>query len=657
MNITNLPYLQEDSAKTYYNIIFTVGSVPPVMAAMLSIKNNHETWAAIQRGKTYSGIDNIDNFFNAGFSPDININENFTQQHFDAVADKMRELNQNTENSFFNIYVQDATALFGAALAANAGISRDNFHVFIIEDGVGTYKALKSSYTETGYDDIIPAVYQKKYGNTEKAAKISHRKQLSTLSDKIYAVTKREYFSEKAATFIHNKIFPLNKLPELRKEFAYACFLNKYNHVLKLFNRIMSKTDNRLDDDDLTFDFGKSFAVAALDNFSIILQDPSEFTNIVQRTNCKELINCFCNTSNNSLSQPHPHIQFININELFFSMDQDMQRKYLTLIFGNSYNSVYNTLTRTTRNGQSAPHKKLIYFQQRLVHQPRFISAPDSSIGGLSANETVPPSYSMLDEKYRNSLLFGCENDYRVFLDAVSDMQLYPDDIPTDILEKTKVSVFNRYTDYIFQLKLMYSIYGKEYDFILKGHPSEPIGIPECWHPDVYRVKGYSSAPNNAFNYSRILDNAICSFHKYDSVGQYIGYIPYTICAENISYLDVDYALGGHPTSSYASFGSDADILFVISRDDGNITNSINLNHYSTLSSLYKKGLLCHKDKNGNVCPSIYYNTGNIFKAAFNAMTEKNDPAAQQYRNLFTQWLGVHHSNSADIDNFGFAVR
>ena len=108
-----------------YNIIFALATVPPVLASLDAIKNGHETYAIIERGKTYNGIDSLEYFHNAGFDPSNNTSNGFTATEWDAMIAKIKELkNASTDmDTFFNIYVQDGTALMGAGLAANAGLT------------------------------------------------------------------------------------------------------------------------------------------------------------------------------------------------------------------------------------------------------------------------------------------------------------------------------------------------------------------------------------------------------------------------------------------------------------------------------------------------------------------------------------------------------
>ena len=653
MNNTNFNILPFEKNKTYFNIIFAVASIPPVIASMISIKSNYKTYAIIQRGKTYQGINNIENFYNAGFDSDINMIDNFHQHHLDNMVQKISELKNENTDAFFNIFVQDATVSLGIAVAANAKLNKDQFHIYMIEDGIGTYNLFINNYTNIGYKELIPLIYQKKYKNPLKAKKHADFMQKESIYNRILSVTKRKYFSEKLTDYIYDMLFPPKKLSSLRDTYLFDYFMLKVSQAGNLFDSIMSNTNNKVSDNMLKFDFSLAPPLSTFDNFTFIIQDIDRFNNIVSETHNKNFTDIFLSAQ--SCSQRKANICNIQIDDLFFSMSEAEQKKYLTLIFGNSYNDVYNTLTRTTVHNHPVPLKKLIYFQQQFISQPKFISDSSYGIGGLNKNDKLPLEYSDLDKKYKNILMFGNKEDFDIFIEFLTDKKFYPEGMSDKTIQRVYVEVFNRYINYIFQLKLMYKLYGNSFDFILKGHPAEPMGSPESWNHELYNIKKDGEV---IYNYIDVLDHVICGFHLHDSTGKYIGHIPYTISSENIAYLNTDFSLGGHPSSSYTGFGCDTDIIFIISSDHGNIKDSINLNKYSTISNIYDNNSLNYTDDSGNKVASTYYNIGNTYKAAASVLTQYGDfDSALVYSNLYRKWLTEHRNNAADIDNFGFAVR
>ncbi|MBQ8395632.1 MAG: hypothetical protein IJX54_01385, partial [Oscillospiraceae bacterium] len=195
---------------TVYNIIFALATIPPVLSALECIENGYETYAIIERGKTYSGIDKLEHFHNAGFDAANNQSTGFTNTEFETMVAKIKEL--KGDNVFFNIYVQDGTALKGAALAANAGLTTEDFHVYMCEDGTGAYAALYNYYVK---------------GRTVNAE-----------TDGIFD----NYLAQREA-------------------------------VKTQFETVMSKTDNKNADTVLNYNIAKAFALASLDNFTYYIQD------------------------------------------------------------------------------------------------------------------------------------------------------------------------------------------------------------------------------------------------------------------------------------------------------------------------------------------------------------------------------------------------
>lgn len=637
-----------------YNIIFTLASIPPVISAMLSIKSGCETYALIQRGKTYSGIEEISGFYNAGFLPKENISGNFHQEHMDKISQKIAQLHAANPQAFFNIFVQDATALFGAAIAANAGLSKDDFHVFIIEDGVGAYSHL-GKFCDMGYEEILPVILKQKIKNQKLAGKLSQLLSKKFLYDTLYFFTKRVYFSNHASAFIHNIFFPTSKLPKLRKKYLYDYYCSRVLSVQQNFEDIMSVSCNKIDDPVLKFNFINPFPLASLENFSYILQDRDTMEKIIVKTENPQMVQAFLQgNTKDSPASPAPEIQYLNIHDCFSALDAVDKEKYLSLIFGSYYNSTYSTLTRSTRCGKAAPEKKLLFFQYHIFGSADFIGLNNEDAVGFDKAEYRPVSYECLNSKYRNPLVFSCEDDYRIFTDTVAHRGNYPPDMKPEDVTALQKKIFNYYVNYIFQYKLTYSLYGEKYDFIVKGHPAESLGFPEEWPILMYSVE-YNEGCR--FKYSAIIDRLLGEFHSKDSVGKYIGNIPYSIPSENLAYLNADITLAGHTSSSYTGFDDSTEILFIISDDNDNIANSKNINLYSNLGGLLKKGRLSYTDESGNRVSSCYFNTGNIFKNTAIVLDNLHHSSSDYFSNLYSKWLKEHCNNARDIDNLGYPVQ
>ena len=201
--------------RTEYNIVFALATIPPVMAALDCIESGRETYAIIERGKTYSGIEAIPYFHNAGFDTGSNLSAGFTETEFEAMVNQIKALKEDKEEDkeiFFHIYVQDGTALMGAALAANAGLTAEEFHVYMCEDGTLAYDTLRDTFVA---------------GKTVTEEK-----------DEVY-----DDYLEARAT--------------VEAELA----------------AVLAKTDNAVTDEALVYNMSKAFALASLEGFTYYLQD------------------------------------------------------------------------------------------------------------------------------------------------------------------------------------------------------------------------------------------------------------------------------------------------------------------------------------------------------------------------------------------------
>lgn len=130
------------SYETQYNIIYTLATVPPVLSSLDAIKSGYETYAFIERGKTYNGISKLEKFHNIGFDIGSNKRDGFTAESFNKVLDTIKELNV-FGNEKFNIYVQDGTALYATKFVANAMLGGNQYKIVMVEDGSGAYNALR----------------------------------------------------------------------------------------------------------------------------------------------------------------------------------------------------------------------------------------------------------------------------------------------------------------------------------------------------------------------------------------------------------------------------------------------------------------------------------------------------------------------------------
>ena len=497
----------ETQAQTY-NVIFALATIPPVLAAMDCIDNGYETYAVIERGKTYSGIEKIENFHNAGFDVGSNKSSGFTTQEFESMVNKVKELNEQEGDAYFNIYVQDGTALKGAAVAANAGLELDQFHIYMCEDGTGAYAALHNSYIK---------------GKTVTA----------------------------------------------ETDGVWENYVAQVQAVTSEFETIMSKTDNVHTEAVFNYNIGKAYALAALDNFTYYIQDEATVVTTLENTGevKTKLLSAFGADGYDAEVEHSLNLKYQKISEGIAKLTEAEKEDYLTLMYGDYYEDTYSALTRTTRAGETAPSKKLVFIGTRHNGYPAFASNASYGIGGLSTDATVPASYAELDSKYKHELLFGTETDYEAFLNEINDEENYTEGVDAEAKRLAQVDCFNEYIDYIYTLKFTYALYGEDYDLIMKGHPSEGIGCWQEWRNSNYKV---TYGDGEKYAYDELMDNVLLSFHANDTVGKYIGMVPYGTAAENLELI---------PKSSHISRNTRNDINY--QNDRNTITNTLFCNTFT----------------------------------------------------------------------------
>ena len=311
---------------TQYNVIFALATIPPVMAALDCIENGHETYVIIERGKTYNGIAALEKFHNTGFDPNDNLSQGFTATELGAMVDQVKALNESTENAFFNFFVQDGTALMAAAISANAGLTRDQFLVTMYEDGTGTYDALTNTYIKgKGVTDSSDNIY---IGYAEKVAEVS-----------------------------------------------------------ALFDEIMAKNDNGVADTALRYNIGRAFALAALPNFKLVMQNETEVVSIIENASLlprTKLLSVFGVEGYDDEVEYKANIEYKTISQMVSKLSEEQRTNYLTLMYGDFYADTFAALTRTMRADEAAPAKKLVFIGSRHSGYPKFASNAAYGIGGLA---------------------------------------------------------------------------------------------------------------------------------------------------------------------------------------------------------------------------------------------------------------------------------
>lgn len=576
-----------NSYNTSYNVIWTLASIPPVLAALDSVNSGLDTYAIIERGKTYNGIDNLPNFYNVGFNASNNTSAGFSAEQFDKMVKQIKELNE-FGNEKFTIYVQDGTALQGLALAANAKLKDNQYKIVMLEDGTGAYSSFKNN----------------------------------VLGNKTLNGTTDGY---------------------------YTAFLNEVNSVKSIVDNIKSKNDNQITDSVFNYNIPRAFYLSALDNFVYWLQDETQIVNILEAKNNgsihTKLLSVFNIAGYEDEVELNVNLRYESISHYVDNLSSEDKELYLKLMYGSYYDDTYNTLTRTTLFDGSTPvpSEKLVFVGSRVNGYPKIVSNATYGIGGVTSADQVPDNYADLDAKYKNELLFANESDYTLFINQIKLDSNYTNGITDEQKAAVRIACFNYYVDYMYTLKMVYKLYGNNFDIIMKGHPREVIGAYTEWTSH-YVASGYT--------FDKLMDNVCIAFHESDSIGKYIGMVPYGTAAENLAYLGTELSICGLPSSTYTGYDTDVDVQFVINLTNGNITTD------SNLKVRYEAGNLTYED-NGEIKTTKFYNVGLVYKTLA-SIFENNSDLHDLYQSLFVNWLkaqtGQDDVSNYDVDNQGYVV-
>ena len=552
----------EASYNKKYNIIFTLATIPPVLSALDSIRNGNETYAFIERGKTYNGIDQINNWHNIGFNTNSNNSSGFTVENYNLVKSTIQELNV-FGNEHFSLYVQDGTALYGASLASNAQLNSNQFDIIMIEDGIGAYNSFKN--------DVIG----KRICNANK--------------DEIYQnyVDQVDLVSKEVKAIFSNKNSEFTSYYNIEKAF-YLASLDNFHYWFQDKTQIEDILNKTVIDGTYT----KLFDVMGID---------------------KE--------SHEEGKDYKANLKFESISHAVASLEESKKENYLRLMYGSYYEDTYKALTRTTLiDSTPVSAHKLVYIGTRFMSFPTFASDPNYGIGGVTKVDEIPSSYSILNDKYKTPFLFENENDYIIFLNTVENEENYDKAPNQEEKDLVKVASFNQYINYMFALKYAKKMYGDDYDLIIKGHPSEVMGSYLNWSRH-YEV---TTSNQNKFNYDKLIDQLMINFHSIDSAGKHIGSVPYGTAAENLAYLGADISICGLPSSTYTGYDTSVPVIYVMSQTNGNISSDGNLSSRYENGSLTHDSLKGEKTTTSYInIGNLYKNLSSYYQKIGNANLAK----------------------------------
>ena len=112
------------------NIIMASATVPPVMSALESLSNKGKTYALIERGKTYSGIENT-SFINLGFDPTVNNSSGVTNANFATLKSEVSKIYQEYPNAHYNFFTVDYKCWAPLKVASEVKMKKSDFTIYM----------------------------------------------------------------------------------------------------------------------------------------------------------------------------------------------------------------------------------------------------------------------------------------------------------------------------------------------------------------------------------------------------------------------------------------------------------------------------------------------------------------------------------------------
>lgn len=308
------------------NIIMTAATIPPVVAALDSIKNGNETYAWIERGKTYSGIAQTE-IENLGFDPATNLASGIPDDRFPLITDKVKEL--AAEGYHFNFYTTDYKPWACVKVASDAKLALDSFTINMVEDGTATYDYARDYFVEP-YHSV--AACDEAFEACVTAAK--------------------DMFDR---AMVDSSVLDVRK--------------NKIDH---LYNSYVEG-------------YYDTFALSTMPNFVHLVQNKTKLdasTSAMPGTLLRQAYGLDTNGSKYTAN-----VEYISISERVSSLSADEKKEYLTLMFGDYREECERLLTRKKIDGgdDAVPDKKFIFIGTRM-RQSDYGLVADQKFENLPAN-------------------------------------------------------------------------------------------------------------------------------------------------------------------------------------------------------------------------------------------------------------------------------
>lgn len=418
---------KDEGTEANYNIIFANSSIPPTLAAMDSILAGGESYAYIQRGKTYSGIAQTAGFTNSGF--DVKVNGDgkdnvLSPAQVQDFANLVKRLKTENKKAKFTIYVTDFDAYAGFAIGIYGGLSDSDFKVVMIEDGYSTYANFRNYFvngknvTEGGADEPFEAFK-------------------ALLDDSV------------------------EKINNMKRDAAGA-----------------------LPGQDLMFHSPYAvYALATLSNAEYRVQNKNTLLNDLNSVASSRLNTIYKGED----SEYKINIKSSSISETMGKFNAEQKEKYLTLTLGDFRTEATNMLTRTVDgNENEVSSKKLVYIGSR-AYGYDYALVEDLTEANYS---TYIVEYSVLQTLAEGGDAFATflTSEYTES-DWASFVALMPSTY--NVAYTAAFNKFQEYRyAFSWVLSLYGGTEEGKYDILYKGHPSELVDTKSTFQEKHYKVDG-----------------------------------------------------------------------------------------------------------------------------------------------------------------------
>ncbi len=216
------------------NIIMASATVPPVMSALESLSNKGKTYALIERGKTYSGIENT-SFINLGFDPTVNNSSGVTNANFNTLMTEVSKIYQEYPNAHYNFFTVDYKCWAPLKVASEVKMKKSDFTIYMVEDGTATYQ-----YANTYYQKSFTSETALNNYFDEKV------KEVNTLFDQALEDSSVIDSMKNGYVTLYQYVFPLSTHPNyvhlLQDKVKLQAKLNKYPN--SKINQVYGLTDS-----------------------------------------------------------------------------------------------------------------------------------------------------------------------------------------------------------------------------------------------------------------------------------------------------------------------------------------------------------------------------------------------------------------------------